>query len=407
MTSPEHDMDSMNIKTDSHNWRSRNLIVLSLVSFFQDAASELLYPVLPIFLTTTLGAPIAVVGVIEGAAEGVSSLVKIVAGRLADRSRKRRFIGLGYGLAAFAKLILAWATTWQIVLLARVTDRTGKGIRSAPRDALIIEDTDPKFFGRAFGFHRAADTLGAVAGPAIGLLLYQLLDHDIRKMMYFAVVPATISAFLVKFVRERSTVPRTPTQRLHVDGLGRRFWKVTMLMTLFSVVNFTDALLLLRARHLGFSVMATIAVYMLFNASYSLFSYPAGHLSDHMARNKVMAIGIAIFGVTYLSLGLTSSKTLVWLIFILYGGFSAFTDGVGKAWVADVVNKDVRSGALGTFQGLTGVGAIVAGVWAGLAWNQTGQFPLIFAGIVALIIVPFVLMNKSDAEIKPRSSMNQ
>jgi len=176
--------------------------VLCGVSFLQDAASELLYPILPIFLTVTLGAPVAVVGAVEGAAEGVAALTKFAAGRLADRRRKRPLIAIGYGLAAIGKLILAAAGTWPVVLAARCVDRLGKGVRGAPRDALLMVGADPGARGRIFGVHRAADTAGAVVGPAVGLGLYELFDHQIRPLLLIAVIPAVLSVLLVRAVRE-------------------------------------------------------------------------------------------------------------------------------------------------------------------------------------------------------------
>jgi len=183
-------------------WLTPNVRVLCGVSFLQDAASELLYPILPIFLTVTLGAPVAVVGAVEGAAEGVASLTKLVAGRFADRGSKKPLIAIGYGLAAVGKVILALAGTWPVVLAARCVDRLGKGVRGAPRDALLMVGAAPAYRGRIFGVHRAVDTAGAVVGPALGLGLYELFDHQIRPLLIIAVIPAVFSVLLVRAVRE-------------------------------------------------------------------------------------------------------------------------------------------------------------------------------------------------------------
>src|SRR5690349_10586113 len=188
----------MDASTQSRtSWITRNLVVLSLVSFFQDTASELLYPVMPIFLTATLGAPVAVVGAIEAIAEGVAAISKYVSGRFSDRQRPRRLVGLGYGMAAVGKVIIAAAFTWPVVLLGRGVDRLGKGIRGAPRDVLLVDQIPDHARGRAFGLHRAADTAGAVVGPLLGLAMYEAFDHRIRPLLVIAVVPAVISALLV------------------------------------------------------------------------------------------------------------------------------------------------------------------------------------------------------------------
>lgn len=384
-------------------WLSRNLIVLSLVSFFQDAASEMLYPILPIFLTSILGAPVAVVGVIEGLAEGVSSIIKFASGRLSDRMSKRRLVGTGYGLASLAKMLIAIAYSWPLVLIARVIDRTGKGIRSVPRDALIANDTEQKYFGRAFGFHRAMDTAGAVVGPLLGLGLYIALDHKIRPLLYIAVIPAVISALLVFFVREKKIVkPGAVAQGADNSAeikFPKRYWHVVSVMTLFSLVNFPDALLLLRAKYLGFSTVGVIGLYIVYNAVYSLLSYPAGFLSDHWPRKIVVAIGVFVFAISYFSLGIVHEHIFVWIIFTLYGAFTAFTDGVSKAWISDFAPKETRGRALGYYQGLTGVASIGAGAWAGFAWNNTGSLPLMISGVVAMIVGLIIMFTTNTSAL--------
>lgn len=207
-------------------WLTPNVRVLCGVSFLQDAASELLYPILPIFLTVTLGAPVAVVGATEGVAEGVAAITKFAAGRLADRRARRPLIWIGYGLAAIGKLFIAVATVWPVVLAGRCVDRVGKGVRGAPRDALLMVGADPAARGRIFGAHRAADTAGAVVGPAIGLGLYELLDHQIRPLLVIAVLPAVLSVVLVRAVRE-GPLPAPPSRRAGCIGEGGRAGSAT------------------------------------------------------------------------------------------------------------------------------------------------------------------------------------
>jgi MFS family permease len=361
--------------------------VLSGVSLLQDAASEMLYPVLPIFLTVTLGAPAAVVGAVEGAAEGVAAFARLVAGRVADRNRKRPLIAAGYGLAALGKLLIAVAFTWPLVLLARCVDRLGKGIRGTPRDALLMVDADPAARGRIFGVHRAADTVGAVLGPAIGLLLYELMGHRIRPLLMIAVVPAVLSVLLVRAVREAPPAPATRRARdAGVEPLSPRLRVLIVTLTLFGLVNFPDALLLLRAHDIGCSTGAVIGAYILYNAVYAAAAYPAGALSDRFPRRLVFATGLAFFAVGYLGLGLTHNEAAVFVLFPLYGGFAACTDGVGKAWVAGLAPAGRQGSAQGLYQGLTGGSVLVSGLWAGLLWNGTGTVPLLVSGGVAAVL---------------------
>ncbi len=378
-------------------WLTRNVATLSGVSFLQDAASELLYPILPIFLTIVLGAPAAVVGAVEGAAEGAASLTKIWAGRLADRSSKRRLIAAGYGLAAVGKLIIALATTWPVVLAARCVDRLGKGIRGAPRDALLMDGADPANRGRVFGFHRTADTLGAVVGPSLGLILYELFNRQIPPLLWIAVIPAVLSVLLVAAVREKRAasagVVRGAGQRTtaapHPGAAGRLPARLRLLiggLTLFSLVNFPDALLLLRAHELGLSTEGVIGAYILYNVAYAALSYPAGALSDRVPRHLVFAAGLVFFAVGYLGLGLIDDPALVFPVLIVYGGFTAATDGVGKAWVSTLAPAQLQGRAQGLFQGLTGGGILVAGIWAGLAWGDAGRVPLLVSGAAGLVL---------------------
>jgi MFS family permease len=364
-----------------------NIVVLSWVSFFQDAASEMLYPVVPLFLTGVLGAPVAVVGLIEGVAEATASAMKIVSGRLADLRRRRPMIAAGYALSSIAKPMIGLAQAWPFVLVGRFVDRAGKGIRTSPRDAMIADETPSHLRGHAFGFHRAADTAGAVVGPLIGLAVYEMLDHNIRPLFFLAFIPAAISVFLIAFVHE---APRRPVPHAELTITGRPlpapYWRVVAFLALFGIVNFSDALLILRAKALGLGFAAVILAYVLYNLTYAGLSYPAGRVSDHVPRRFVFATGLAIFAVAYIGLGITTTSAWVWPLFALYGGYTALTDGVGKAWVADLLPADREGSGLGLYQGIAGAGSLVAGIWAGLAWNGTGRLPLIISGTVVAVL---------------------
>ncbi len=365
------------------SWLTRNVRVLSAVSFLQDTASELLYPLLPIYLTTVLGAPAAVVGAVEGVAEGAASLTKLAAGPLGDRYSRRPLIATGYGMAALGKVIVAAATGWPGVMAGRVVDRLGKGVRGAPRDALLVDGIDAAARGRVFGFHRAMDTFGAVVGPLLGLAGYELLDHQIAPLLWVAVVPAVLSVALVFLSREVRRV--APVQRravfARVKDLPRRYWRVTTMLVAFGIVNFPDALLLLRLNEIGFSVVEVILAYVCYNLVYALSSYPAGLLADRIPRPAVFGIGLVFFAVGYIGLGLTTDTATAWLLIAVYGLFTGCTDGVGKAWISSLVGSDLQGSAQGVFQGASGFAILIAGVWAGLLWGADGSLPLLVSGI--------------------------
>jgi MFS family permease len=389
---PEPSRDSPSARA----WLTRNLLVLSFVSFLQDTASELLYPILPVFITVVLGAPAAVLGSIEGLADGISAAVSPFAGRAADRVGRKPLITAGYGLAALGKLLVALATAWPTVLVARSVDRFGKGMRGSPRDALIADGVVAAQRGKAFGFHRAMDTSGAVVGPLIGLIAYEALDHRIRPLLWIAVIPAVLSVALVALVRDpkrdrakfqalaaaEADLP-PPVDPATLAPLPPAFRRVVAVLTVFSLVNFPDALLLLRLHSIGFSVAMTILAYVTYNVVYAAFSYPAGALSDRLSRSRIYAVGLAFFSLGYIGLGLTRSTALAWIILCAYGMFAACTDGVGKAWASSLVGPALQGRAQGIYQGFSGIAIVVAGVWAGLTWHGTGVVPLLISGTVA------------------------
>ena len=380
----------------ARSWLTRNLIVLTLVSFTQDMASEFLYPLLPLLLTGVLAAPPVVLGVIEGMAEATAGVTKYVSGRWSDRRGRRPFIGAGYGLAAVGKALVAAATVWPVVLLGRVVDRFGKGMRSAPRDALIAASVPAEARGRAFGFHRAGDSAGAVVGPLLGLWALWAMDNDVHAALWWAVVPAVVSALLVLLVREparhrAAAEPLTPAARqadAPASPLPRRFWLVTGVLVAIAVVNFSDALLLLRVMDLGFDTTEVVLAYVLFNTVYTLGSYPAGVLADRWPRPLVYATGLVAFGVGYLGLGLVHGGAAVFVLAAVYGLFPAFTDGVGKAWIASLVPAQHIGRAQGVYQGLMSGAVLLAGLWAGLLWTAgpgKGVVPLVVSGGAALL----------------------
>lgn len=390
----------MSEASEAKPWLTRNVKVLSAVSLAQDAASEMLYPLLPILLTTTLGAPAAVVGIVEGIAEGVAALIKYISGRTSDRVGRKPAVATGYGLAAVGKIIIAAAIVWPGVLAGRVVDRVGKGIRGAPRDALLADGVATTSMGKVFGFHRAADTLGAVIGPLVGLAVLAAASGNIQVALWVAVIPALISVALVPLAVENrrpklqppagpaNSEQSTTTARPKAPPLPPRVRLIAGLLAVIALVNFPDALLLLHLNEQGFSTMSVVATYALFNLANAAIAFPAGALSDRWPRARVYALGLICFAIGYIGLAIADTGWVSVLLLLVYGGFAGITDGVGKAWISSLCPPEQRGHAQGLMQGLTGGAILLAGVWAGLAWTSgsgLGTTPMMIAGIVSAL----------------------
>ncbi len=383
-------------------WMTRSLVIVSVVSFLQDAASELVYPLLPLLLTGTLAAPPVVLGFVEGAATATAAAVSYASGRRSDQIGRRPLVLWGYSLAAVGKVIVAAAWIWPVVLVGRLVDRTGKGIRGAPRDALITDSVEPAALGRAFGFHRTLDTSGAVLGPLIALAALAALDDNLRQVLWLAVIPAAASAGLVLLIKEPKR-PSAPAPRSAANDqqapvgaipLSGDLKRVIGVLTTFALFNFPDVLVLLRLSDMGWSTNEVVAGYALYNVAYTAVSFPAGRLSDFLPRARIYALGLVFFAIGYLGLGLLDGGPLVLVVLVLYGGFNGCTDGVGKAWVSSLAPASGRGRAQGAFQGLNGGAILFAGIWAGLLWNVGpggGVVPLLISGCVAVLAVVVLL----------------
>lgn len=360
---------------------------LGWVSFLTDMAGELLYPLIPIFLTVTLGAPVAALGLIEGLADGVSTGLRAVAGMLADRfHRNRLLITIGYGLSAISKPLLAIAPTWGAVAALRVSDRLGKGIRGAPRDVMIAEATDPADRGRAFGFHRAMDTAGAVAGPLAALAALAIVgESDLRPVFALALIPGLGSLFLLRRVPKTTgtTGKRWEPGRLPWRG---PYGRMVLVMAIFGIGNSSDTFLLLRAKDLGLSTYAVIAAYALFNLVYAALSMPAGIRADRIGKVRVYGTGLVVFAVVYFGFALAGHGWAAWPLFAVYGAFMALTEGVARALIVDLAPDAVRGKALGVSQAIQGACALVAGVTAGILWDAISPAaPFVLGGVTAAV----------------------
>ena len=387
----------------SRRWLTRNLVVLSLVSLTQDAASELMYPLMPLFLAGTLAAPAVVLGVVEGCAELAAGLTKLMAGISSDTRGRRTFITAGYGFAAVGKAVVAASVAWPTVLFGRVIDRVGKGLRSAPRDAMITTSTAPEDYARALGFHRSADTLGAVIGPVLALIGLSVLHGDVRAVMWWAIIPATLSVGLTFLVRDHTpAAPREPKQKL---SLPRSFWVSAAPLIAIAMTNIPDTLLLLRLSQLGASTTQVVLAYVAYNAVYTLAAYPAGVLASSMAPRQVYALGLTTFGVVYITLGMIhTAGAAAFFVVAMYGLFPALTDGIGKTIVAQSTPPHMHGRAQGVYQSLQGGAILVAGTWAGAVWtagHDHGQLPFLIAGIASLCGAAFIAIRHRDGTHMP------
>jgi MFS family permease len=381
---------------------SRNVFLLGLVSLCTDASTEMIYPLIPLFLTRVLGAPVAIVGVIEGLAEATASALKGISGWVSDRIGLRRPLVVGgYGLAAVTKPLLALAAGWPLVLVARVLDRFGKGLRGSPRDALIADSTTVDLRGRAFGFHRSTDQAGAVIGPLLALPLLALFHQNVRALFVAAFVPAALGVALLAAVRETgkgaAAGARLPRFRLSETSLVfRRFLAV---MLLFTLGNSSDMFLILRAQQLGMDTRHVVLLFALFNAVYVISAYPAGVVSDRIGRRRVLVAGLVVFSAVYLGLGLARETVWVWVLFAIYGLYQGLTDGTSRAFIVDLVPPERRATTLGVYAMATGLLAFPASVIAGLLWQRVGPpAPFFYGAVMAAISALGLLFVRPPAE---------
>ncbi|MEK7402462.1 MAG: MFS transporter [Gemmatimonadota bacterium] len=372
----------------------RNVVALAVVSLLTDVSSEMIYPLLPVFLTATLGASATMLGAIEGMAESTAAVLKLASGWWSDRVKRRKpLIVAGYGLASAMRPLIAMAQSTSQVLAIRVTDRIGKGIRGSPRDALIADSVDEANRGRAFGFHRAMDHAGAFAGPLIAFVLLSWVGMDLRSVFWWAAVPGALSVLvLLAFVRE----PAAPADVLGRAGdadsshtairqMPRSFWAYLGVVFVFTLGGSTDAFLLLRANELGVPIAMLGILWAAFHAVKSLLSTPGGALSDRFGRIPVMTAGWVVYTLVYFGFAMASTQWHAWALFLGYGVFYALTEGVERALVADIVPAAARGTAFGWFHLTIGLGALPASLVFGLIWDRAGSSTaFLFGGSVAL-----------------------
>lgn len=387
---------------------SKNTFLLAVASFFADISTEMLYPVLPVFLTQTLNASGSIVGLVDGFAQATQNIVQGFSGALSDKLQKRKSIALaGYLLAAIAKPLMGMSTIWQGVFGGRLLDRLGAGVRSAPRDALIASSVDEKNRGKAFGLEGLGDNAGAFIGPLLALFLIYSLHVDLRTIFYVAIVPGLLAFLMILLVAERPVVAAAKSK---IDFSLRRFprayWKYLLATALFGLGSSSNAFLILRTQDIGTSLETTILIYAAFNLVAALISYPAGALSDRWGRKNVLLASFVIFLLAYVGFAFAQDIRIIALLFVVYGLYQGIFRAVGKALASDFVPEHLRASGIGWYSTTVGLLQLVASIIAGVLWDHVGHQSVFLYGAVfafvgsvgLLVLVPQIDKGARPAE---------
>lgn len=377
---------------------TRTVWILSLVSLFTDMASEMLYPVMPVYLKS-IGFSIALIGLLEGLAEATAGLSKGYFGVLSDRAGKRvPFVQAGYALSAISKPMMAIFIFPIWVFLARTIDRLGKGIRTGARDALLSEEATPETKGSVFGFHRSMDTLGAVLGPLLALLYLYFYPNNYKTLFFLAFIPGFLAILSSLYLKESQTF--NPVQKKSPSFFSFiSYWKsspglyrklVSGLLA-FALFNSSDIFLLLKAKESGMRDTAVIGIYIFYNLIYALFAYPLGLIADRIGLKRMLIAGLSIFALTYIGMSLSNNFYALIFFFMLYGIYAAATEGISKAWISNITKAQDTATAIGTYSGFQSVCALLASALTGLIWQGWGAgVALSVSGLAAVFIVLYL-----------------
>jgi MFS family permease len=379
---------------------SRNVVVLGVVSLLNDAGSEMIYPLLPVFLTTTLGASTELLGLIEGVAESTAGLLKLFSGYFSDRLKKRKGPAvIGYAISSATRPLLALATQGWHVLLVRVGDRIGKGVRTAPRDALIADSTDPAQRGMAFGFHRAMDHAGAVIGPLLAMIVLAFSTDNYRLVFWLAALPP-LAGVLVLLLAAKEIRPRQAgtAPSFHLHQFNTPFKKYLFTVFLFTLGNSSDAFLLLRAKQVGIATALIPALWLFHHVVKMLVSIPGSGLSDRIGRRRVILLGWIVYAAVYIGFGLAQQTWHIWLLFGLYSIYYGLTEGTEKAFVADLVKPDQRGTAFGIYNFAIAIGALPASLIMGILWHRVNPLTAFSFGVVMALFAALMLLGVKENE---------
>jgi MFS family permease len=378
---------------------NRTVLILSLVSLFADVASEMLYPVIPVYLKE-IGFSVLLIGILEGVANFTAGLSKGYFGKLSDEKGLRLpFVKLGYFLSAASKPMMAAFIYPLWIFFARTIDRFGKGLRTGARDAMLSDESSPQTKGKVFGFHRTMDTFGAVLGPCLALLYLWQFPGNYKTLFFIAFIPGIASVFLSLMIRDKNAKP-TGIKKKEGFFSFLKYWKrspdsyrkVVKGLLVFALVNSSDVFLLLRAKDSGLNDTMVIAVYIFYNLIYAICSLPAGIIADKIGLKKILIIGLLLFSLVYFLIGFISSLAGFLMIFAIYGMYAAATEGISKALISNITDKKDTATAIGTYAGLQSICALLASTIAGLIWFNLGMmFTFLFSGIVVALIVLYFI----------------
>ncbi|WP_035257015.1 MFS transporter [Desulfatirhabdium butyrativorans] len=387
----------------------RNVTVAGWVSFFMDVSSEMIYPLVPLFLASVLGVNKSLIGLIEGIAESTASLLKVFSGWFSDRIGNRKWLmAAGYGISTISRPFVALAAGWHPVMASRFIDRFGKGVRTAPRDAIIAESTDMNSMGRAFGFHRSMDTLGAVAGPALAFWLLSITSNNYRVIFWLSMIPAAIAVLLIVcFITEKKRAIPSASERPKLSWrlFDWRFRFFVIIAAVFAIGNSSDVFLILRAQQLGITSAMIPIVYLMFNLVYALSSFPLGILADRFGKKRMIWIGFVLFAALYFGFGKATDTLSIWFLFGCYGLFMGLTEGIQKAYLTSIIPSEFKATAFGLYNTVVGIAAFPASFIAGWLWDHVSPSSTFYFGagtaITAAILFALMAWALPQAATKP------
>lgn len=390
----------------------QNVFIAGLVSFFMDVSSEMIYPLIPLFLANVLGVNKSVIGLIEGIAESTASLLKVFSGWFSDRIGNRKWLmAAGYGISTLSRPIVALATVWHHVMGSRFMDRFGKGIRTAPRDAIIAESTKKTHLGRAFGFHRSMDTMGAVVGPALAFFLLSVFSNNYRWVFWLSMIPGAIAVFLIIFFikeKKKDLLPHSERPRLTIKHFDWKFKFFVAIVTLFTLGNSSDVFLILRAQQIGISPYMIPLIYLMFNLIYSLSAIPAGIVADRFGRKRMILIGFLLFAIVYYGFAVVKDTRIIWVLFGFYGIFMGLTEGIQKAFLATIIPSDFKATAFGVYNTAIGLAMLPASIIGGWLWDNVSPSATFYLGSITaisstILFILFIILIKTSKNSKYKS----